>query len=98
MLAMGAIATAAGLALGLRFSVVTLILLTFAIVLISVVGVLAGNSPVVFAFKMLATFAAVSISYLFGCLFAAHFPARTKPLGRAHPQYLGGSSARTLAH
>jgi hypothetical protein len=98
MLAIGAIAAAAGLALGLRFNVVTLILLTFAIVLIFVVGVLAGNSPLVFAFKLLATLAAVSISYLFGCLFAAHFPARSKTLGRAHLQYLGGSSARTLAH
>jgi len=98
MLAIGAIAAAAGLALGLRFNVVTLIVLTFAIVLISVVGVLAGNSALVFAFKMLAMFASVSISYLFGCLFAAHFPARTKTLGRAHLQYSGASSARTLAH
>lgn len=78
MLAIGILAAAAGLALGLRFSVVTLVLLTLAILLILAISVLGHSSPLVFAFKMLATFASIQISYLFGCVLAAHFPARTK--------------------
>jgi hypothetical protein len=78
MLAIAILAAAAGLALGLRFSAVSLALLTLAIVLIFAICALGGTGPVVFAFKMLAALASIQISYLFGCLLAAHFPARTK--------------------
>jgi hypothetical protein len=97
MLVIGALAVAIGLALGLRFNVITLLLLTFAIVLLFAIGVLAGSSPLVFAVKMLATLASIQISYLFGCLLAAHFPPQTNRLDRTQARYLGGSS-RTLAH
>jgi hypothetical protein len=90
MLAIGILAAGAGLALGLRFHVITLLLLTLAIVLIFVAGVLAGTSPLAFAFKMLVALASVQISYLFGTLLAAHFPARAKALGRTKRQYISG--------
>jgi hypothetical protein len=83
MLAIGALAAAAGLALGLRFNIFTLLLLAFGIVLIFVVGILAGTTPFVFAFKTLVALASIQISYLLGSLLAAHFPARPKTLGRA---------------
>jgi hypothetical protein len=78
MLAIGVVAAAAALALGLRFSVVTLVLLTLAIVVNFATSVLGGSSPFVVGLKMLATLASVQISYLVGCLFAAHLPVRTQ--------------------
>jgi Flp pilus assembly protein TadB len=83
MLAFGILAAASGLALGLRYNVFTLLVLMLAILLILAVGALAGSSPLVFAIKTLVTLAAVQISYLFGSLLAAHFPARAKTLRRA---------------
>jgi hypothetical protein len=80
MLAIGTLAAVAGLVLGLRFNIFTLLLLALAIVLIFVVGVLAGTSPLVFALKTLAALASIQISYLFGGLLAAHFPARARRL------------------
>ena len=57
MLAIAILAAAAGLALGLRFSAITLALLALAIVLTVAICVLGGAGPVVFAFKMLAALA-----------------------------------------
>jgi hypothetical protein len=71
-------AAAAGLALGLRFGVTTLALLILATAIIFTAGVWGGGSRLVVAFQLLATLASVQISYLFGCLLAAHLPARAK--------------------
>ena len=74
MLAIGMLAAAAGLILGLRFSVITFVLLTLSIAIIFAIGVWGGGSPLVIVLQMLATLASVQISYLFGCLLAAHLP------------------------
>jgi len=75
MLAVAMLAAAvAGLALGLRFGVITLALLILAIAIIFTAGVWGGGSRLVVAFQLLATLASVQISYLFGCLLAAHLP------------------------
>ena len=71
-------AAAAGLALGLRFGVVTLALLILAIGLIFAVGLLGGSSRLVVSFQLLVTLAFVQISYLLGSLLAAHLRARAK--------------------
>jgi hypothetical protein len=82
MLAIAMLAAAvAGLALGLRFGVITLALLILAIAIIFIAGVWGGGSRLVVAFHLLATLASVQISYLFGCLLAAHLPARAKTKG-----------------
>ena len=97
MLAIGMLAAAAGLMLGLRFSVITFGLLTLSIAIIFAICVWGGGSPLVIALQMLATLASVQISYLFGCLLAAHLLARAKtPSGRAQMRYLRGLSTRTL--
>jgi hypothetical protein len=94
MLAIGMLAAAAGLVLGLRFSVITLVLLTLAIAIICAIGVWGGESPFVIALQMLATFASVQISYLFGCLLAAHLPAHAKrPAGGVEVRHV-----RRLSH
>ena len=74
MLAVGVLAAAAALVLGLRFSVVTLVLLTLATVINFATSVLGGSGPLVVGLQMLATLASVQISYLAGCLLAAHLP------------------------
>ena len=98
MLAIGMLATAMALVLGLRFSVNTLVLLTVAIAMMFAISVLGRSSPVVIALQMLATLASVQISYLIGSLLAAHFHARAKSASdRAQMGYLRGLFARTLA-
>src|SRR5215831_6256841 len=78
MLAIGMLAAATGLLLGLRFNVITFVLLTLAIAIVCAIGVWGGESPLFIALQMLATLASVQISYLFGCLLAAHLPAHAK--------------------
>ncbi len=78
MLAVGVLAAVAALVLGLRFRVVTLVLLTLAIVINFATSVLAGSGPLVVGLQMLATLASVQISYLVGCLLAAHLPVRAE--------------------
>jgi hypothetical protein len=80
MLAIAIIAATAGLVLGLRFSVIALALLILATTIIFAVGIWGGGSPLVVALQLLATLASVPISYLVGCLLAAHLPARAKML------------------
>ena len=77
MLAVGVLAAAAALVLGLRFSVVILVLLTLATVINFATSVLGGSGPLVVGLQMLATLASVQISYLVGCLLAAHLPVRS---------------------
>jgi hypothetical protein len=87
MLVIGMLAAAAGLVLGLRFSVITLLLLTLAIAIIFATSVLGGSSSLVVGLQMLASLASVQISYLFGCLLAAHLPVRAKiPSGASRQQ------------
>ena len=78
MLAVGVLAVAAALVLGLRFSVVILLLLTLATVINFATSVLGGSGPLVVGLQMLATLASVQISYLVGCLLAAHLPMRAE--------------------
>ena len=95
MLAIGMLAAAAGLVLGLRFNVIIFVLLTLAIVIIGAIGVGGGESPFVIALQMLATLASVQISYLFGCLLAAHLPAHAKtPSGSEQMRHLRRLSGR----
>ena len=96
MLVVGVLAAAAALVLGLRFSLITLLLLTLAIVIIFAAGVLGGNSPLVVGLQMLATLISVQISYLIGCVLAAHLPLRAKIRSdRVQMRYLRGLSTRT---
>jgi hypothetical protein len=83
MLAIGMLAAAAGLVLGLRFSLITLLLLTLAIVITFATSVLGGSGSLAVGLQMLATLASVQISYLFGCLPAAHLPVRAE-IGIGH--------------
>ena len=78
MLAIAILATAAGLVLGLRFNVISFALLVLATAVIFAVSVWGGSSLLVGALQLLATLASVQISYLVGCLLAAHLPARAK--------------------
>jgi hypothetical protein len=71
-------AAAAGLALGLRFGVVTFALLILAIAIICTAGIWGGSSRLVIAFQLLVTLGFVQISYLVGSLLTAHLPARAK--------------------
>jgi hypothetical protein len=89
MLAIGMLAAVAGLVLGLRFNVITFVLLTLAIAIIFAIGVWGGESPLVIALQVLATLASVQISYLFGCVLAAHLPVRAKtPSGSVQMRHL----------
>jgi hypothetical protein len=91
MLAIAMLATAVGLALGLRFGAATLALLTLGILVIFGIAILGGGGPLVLSFKMLAAVVSIQISYLFGSLFAAHFPARPRAASdRAQTRYLRG--------
>ena len=97
MLVVGLLAASVGLVLGLRFSVITFMLLTLAIIVMFAVSVLGGSSALVVDFHMLAMLACVQISYLFGSLLAAHFPARAmNPSDHAQTRYLRGLSARSV--
>ena len=78
MLVVGVLAAAAALVLGLRFSVVTLVLLTLATVINFATSVLGGSGPHVVGLQMLATLASVQISYLVGCLLAAHLQSEPR--------------------
>jgi hypothetical protein len=73
MFAIG-LAAAAALVLGIRFSASTLLLLTLAVAIIFATSVLGGSSSLLVGLQMLATLASVQISYLVGCLLAAHLP------------------------
>jgi hypothetical protein len=96
LLAIGMLAAAAGLVLGLRFSVITFVLLALAVAIVFAIGIWSGESPLVIALQMLATLAAVQISYLFGCLLAAHLPGQAKtPSGSAQTRHLRRLSGRT---
>ena len=96
MLTIGMLAAAAGLFLGLRFSIITFALLTLAIAIMFASGVWGGASALVIALQMLATLAAVQISYLFGCLLAAHFPVHPKAAhGSAQMQHARRLSDRS---
>jgi hypothetical protein len=78
MLAVGVLAAAAALVLGLRFSVVTLVLLTLATVINFATSVLGGGSPLVVGLQMLATLASVkSVTSLAACL-QRIFPCETE--------------------
>ena len=88
MLAVGVLAAAAALVLGLRFSVVTLVLLALATVINFATSVLGGSGPLVVGLQMLATLASVQISYLVGCLLAAHLPVRAELPLRPHANAL----------
>jgi len=54
MLAIGMLAAAAGLILGLRFGVIAFVLLTLSIAIIFAIGVWGGGSPLVIVLQMLA--------------------------------------------
>jgi hypothetical protein len=88
MLAVGGLAATAALVLGLRFSVVTLVLLGLATVINFATGVLGGSGSLVVGSQMLAMLASVQISYLVGCLLAAHLPVRAELPLRAHANAL----------
>jgi purine-cytosine permease-like protein len=88
MLAIGMLAAAAALVLRLRFSVVTLVLLTLATVINFATSVLGGSGPLVVGLQMLAALASVQISYLVGCLIAAHLPVRAELLSLPHANAL----------
>ena len=92
-LAVGVLAAAAALVLGLRFSVVTLVLLTLATVINFATSVLGGSGPHVVGLQILATLASVQISYLVGCLLAAHLPVRAELPLRPHANALRGIQA-----
>jgi hypothetical protein len=91
MLAIGVLAVVAGLVLGLRFSVITFVLLALTIAIVFAIGVGGGESRLVIALQMLAMLASVQISYLFGCLLAAHLPAHAK-------ESSGGTQTRRLSN
>jgi len=76
MLAIGMLAAAAALVLGLRFSVAALVLLKLAIVINFAACFFGGSSSLIVGLQILATLASVQVSYLVGCLLAAHFPVR----------------------
>jgi hypothetical protein len=72
MLAIAIVAAAAGLALGLRFSVIALVLLVLSTTIVFAVGVWGGSHGVIVALQLLVTLASVQMSYLVGYLLAAH--------------------------
>jgi hypothetical protein len=79
MLAITVLVAAAGLALGLRFNVIILALLVLLVITsIFAAGIWVGSNSLVVTLRLLATLASVQISYLVGCLIAAHIPTRVK--------------------
>jgi hypothetical protein len=70
---------AAGLAVGLRFNVIILALLVLLVITsILATGFWVGSNSRVVTLRLLATLASVQISYIVGCLIAAHIPTRVK--------------------
>jgi hypothetical protein len=56
-----------------------------------------GGSPLVVALQLLATLTSVQISYLVGCLLAAHFPTRAKiPCDSNQMRYVRDWSTRAV--
>jgi hypothetical protein len=96
MLAITLLVAATGLVLGLRFNVFVLGLLLLATTAGTfTVAIWSGGNLRVVALHLLATLASVQISYLIGCLIAAQFPARSKPLSSPmQTRYLRRFSAR----
>jgi hypothetical protein len=89
MLAIAIAAAAAGLVLGLRFSLVALALLIITTTILFAVCMWSGGGPLVGTLQLLATLASVQISYLVGCLLAAHIPARAEvPSGCKQMRYV----------
>ena len=88
MLAIAIVAAAAGLVLGLRFNATALVLLVLATTIVFAVGVWGGSHAVIVALQLLATLASVQISYLVGCLIAAHLPVRAELLSLPHANAL----------
>ena len=87
----------AGLVLGLRFSLITLALLLITTTIVFAVGAWGGGSPLVVTLQLLATLASVQISYLVGCLLAAHIPARAKiRFDRKQMRYVHEGSTRAV--
>jgi hypothetical protein len=79
MLAITVLVAAAGLALGLRFNVIILALLVLLVITsIFAAGFWVGSNSLVVTLRLLATLVSVQISYLVGCLIAAHIPTRVK--------------------
>jgi hypothetical protein len=76
MLAIAIIAAAAGLVLGLRFSLVTLALLIITTTILFAVGIWGGGSPLVVALQLLGTLASVQIS---ACLLHIFLRERKSP-------------------
>lgn len=97
MLAIAIIAAAAGLVLGLRFSLITLALLLITTTIVFAVGTWGSGSPLVVTLQLSATLASVQISYLVGCLLAAHIPARAKiRFDRKQMRYVHEGSTRAV--
>ena len=78
MLVIAIVAAAAGLVFGFRFSPIALTLLIITTTIVFAVCMWGGGGPLVLTLQLLATLASVQISYLVGCLLAAHIPARAK--------------------
>jgi hypothetical protein len=97
MLAIGMLAAAAGLVLGLRFSVMVLVLVSLAIIAIFATSVSGGSRLLVVGLQILVTLSSVQIGYLFGCLLAVHLPLRAMTRSdRIKMRYLRGLPARTV--
>jgi hypothetical protein len=97
MLAIAIVAAATGLVLGLRFSLVALALLIITTTIVFAVCMWGGSGPLVGTLQLLATLASVQISYLVGCLLAAHIPARAKvPSSRKQMRYVRDWSTRAV--
>ena len=79
----GVLAATAALVLGLRFSVVALVLLGLATVINFATGVLGGSGPLVVGSQMLATLASVQISYLVAACLQRIFPCEPSYLSTA---------------
>jgi hypothetical protein len=80
MFAIWVLAAAAALVLGIRFSGITLLLFALAIVINFAASFLGGSGSLVVGLQTLATLASVQLSYLVGCLLAAHLPVRAQAL------------------
>jgi hypothetical protein len=95
MFAITLLIAATGLVLGLRFNVFVLMLMILLVTTnIFAMGIWSGSDALVVALRLLATLATVQISYLIGCLIAAHFPKRDKMVcRRMRTRYLRGLTA-----
>jgi hypothetical protein len=96
MLAITLPIAATGLVLGLRFNVFVLALLVLLVITsIFATGIWLGSNLLVITLHLLATLVSVEISYLIGCLIAAHIPTRAKTASGRKP-YLRGVPARAV--